>query len=639
MFAFFGRYRLAALLGLLVPLGVSAQEFSPTPVFTFSSLANPANEIEDPNVDGFTKNPDVRPNTATEYTLYAFNPSNVEKTYTVELSAGRATASAKVTIAKKTWAKVKLTKPAPVAPPVAVPAPVPAATTPAVPPVAVEPPPPGGEVAVGKDGKFPITIRLLDADGKAVKDADGKAYGLVAKVGILSPTEYVTVSPKLNQPANPGEPTSIAAEVTAKLKLVGTATLKLGIPLQTVTSKAVLRNGFYERTLTREPGTKDNEKITATLKGSVDGAGEAIRIQVGVDGVDRAFIYRPDPAGVSKDANMLPVKEPAVRVTTAVGPSIREATQPVPSYAVRLEVDNPSAGSKLELWLRPQGAGDSAADNEVIALGGPREERLWAEPAGPGEGVLFTVKSKDWVKLFDARPLRGTTEAVGVLRDSQGMEIAKSVAFRLTVDSTAPDRIIFGKLPVKHLKGKPLPLSVTTTDPETAISKVVFYLAQPGEDGKLPVDAVKVIAIHSEAANLKSTDEWLSVLPLPADKKGEIFITAQVTNQAGLITNQTQKVILVDPPLPMGTIEGKVMLGERAQPGLAITLKDADGKLKANVKTNELGKFKFENVPAGKYTVATSRKDSVSETVGSEDIVVENEKTAKSTISLARPKK
>ena len=33
---------------------------------------------------------------------------------------------------------------------------------------------------------------------------------------------------------------------------------------------------------------------------------------------------------------------------------------------------------------------------EVVRVGGTREERVWVEPAGPGEGVLVTNKLRDW---------------------------------------------------------------------------------------------------------------------------------------------------------------------------------------------------------------------------------------------------
>jgi hypothetical protein len=630
------RLRLLALAGLLLAVPVQAQNFSPMTVFTFSTLSQPKDVIDDPNVDGFSKNPDLRPNTASELNLYAFNPSKVEKSYTVEMTLGRGRPlTSRVTIPGEKWARVKFKPVAPAAPaPAAVPAPA-AGSAPVAP---ADPVPPGVPVAIGKDGKFPITLRLLtgDLEPKPVQDKNGFDYGLEAKVSILQPKDYVTVTPKLTRPTQADQPTRILVEVAATTKLVGTASLKLGIPLQSVASKAVLRNGFYERTLTREATATALPK--ATLQGAVEAAGEIIRVQVGVDGVDRAFVYTTKAAGTSTDSNLITLQDPAVRVTTAIGPSIQESAQPAAAFPVRVETDSAPLGSKLELWLRPEGAGDSASENEIVQLGGPRNERLWVDPVGPDEGLLFTVKSTDWVHSIDMRPLRGKTEIVGVLRNSNGVEIARSVAFRLTVDTTAPDKIVFNRLPAKHIKGKPLPVRVTTSDPETTIQKVVFFLGKPGEDGKMPPEAPKIPAERQESLGLFVTNDWLGALPLPADKKGEIFITAQVTNQAGLTSLQTQKVELVDPPPPLGTIEGKVTLGERAQPKLSVKLADAEGKLKGTATTDDAGKFKFEKLPPGKYTVSAARPDSVSETKGTAEAIVEADKTAKANITLARPK-
>jgi len=205
------------------------------------------------------------------------------------------------------------------------------------------------------------------------------------------------------------------------------------------------------------------------------------------------------------------------------------------------------------------------------------------------------------------------------------------------VDDTAPpvEQVVFGEFPKEQVKGTPLPVRVTATDPETAIGKVAFFLGKPGEDGKLPAGAVPVSAT---LVTEKNSASWRAELILPPDvKKGPMPISVIVVNEAGLSTIKTQEIVLVDPPAPSGSIAGKVLYGERPQPKLEVALSDAEGKVKVVAVTNDKGEFKFSNLAPGKYVVSAVRKDSGVGSKGSSEVQVENKKEpTKTTIVLTR---
>jgi len=630
----------ASIFGLLATAPAIAQEKKTVFIFSPDPVAK-ENLKEDDTLDAklFKRDLELRPNSNAEFTLYVFNPlPGGEKTFTVELKVGTSTFRSKVKIPAETWVPVTFAKPAAPAP-VVVLAPIPAV---AGAPKA-EPVPPGAALAKNAEGKLSLAMRLLDDKGDALKDTELYTFKSSADVSLLTPSEYVKSSkPKFTTPKKPTDPTTIIAEVESLEKTSGTADLRLAFPMQSTDSQIVIRQGLYERTMPLQRDKGAMNAPIANLRGSLESYGEEVRIHVGVDGIDRAFIYSAKTLGETVAGEAKLIEDMAVRVTAITTLSIQEATAPVKTYSVRVEADNAPKGTRLELWLRPEGTGNAAADNELIPLGGPRDEQVWLDLPGPTGGFFFTSRSKDWIKTIDSQSLRGTMELVGVLKaKDDGKTLAKSQAFRLTVDGTPPDRIVFGKLPAKHIKGTPLPLSVTTSDPETAIRKVVFYLAKENDEGKLPPEAVKLPAERLVVLNKLKTDNWVAAMPLAADKKGEIFVTAQVTNEAGLVSTLTQRIELVDPPVkkPIGSIVGKVQLGERFLPGVDVTLSDADGKLKGNAKTDANGSFKFENLVAGKYSVAASRKDSVSETKGKAEVIVEDiVKPTKATLTMARPK-
>jgi hypothetical protein len=298
---------------------------------------------------------------------------------------------------------------------------------------------------------------------------------------------------------------------------------------------------------------------------------------------------------------------------------------------VLIEVDNAGDDDTLEFRLRPIGKGPELT--EVVKLDSVRDVHVWLDTAGPKDGgLLFTTRSRDWVKPLDLSHLQGKIEVLGALRTRAGV-VESQRSLILTVDGTPPERIAFLPIEKELEKGKPLALAASVNDPDTAVSKATFFLFKALDDGKIPADAVKAVGTQS----LKNPKVWAADLKVPADFRGYGLVAVVFANEVGLSAEPlVQRIEIVDPKPPMGTIEGTVSFGERLQPGVAISLRDADGKEKAGSTTDAKGKFKFERTPVGSYRLIAHKKDSSAGALGTLPVVVEAGKTSKAPIVLEK---
>jgi hypothetical protein len=607
--------------------------FSKTNVFTFAPIPSKLTRIPRDDIDkvlNASGTPTLRPNTATELYLWVLNPTEDEKKVIVELKGakGSITSVAKATIPGKMWVPVKLPKAAPPASAATVTTPpTPAAVAPPV-PAPVEPAPPGAEL-IPEGGETKLVLRLLlDEKGTEFKDDDGKAYGREVPISLLSPLDYIDIPDRTVTPGKSITKVKMTVAQKPTFPYPGVATIQLLFPPQEALIGAFIRDGFFRRNLTFAPG---DPPPAVTLTGSVENPGENVRAYVGVDGIDRAFAYILNPLGKTANTQLIRQDKPAVRIALAPGAMGKTVTQPVGTFPVLIEVDNTAAKDSLELRLRPAGADKEITD--TIKIGPTRDVRIWLDTAGPTDGgLLFTSRSRDWIKPLDLAQLRGKVEVFAVLRTQAG-EVLSQPPLRLTVDATPPELIGFLPMPTKVEKGKPLTVGASAFDPETDVVKATFFLFKQLDDGKIPADAIKAVGMQSE----KDPKVWLGDLKVPAEFRGEGLVGVVFTNQAGL-TNETpkvQRIEIVDARPPSGTIEGTVAYGGRPQPGAAVSLRDADGKEKAAAVTDEKGKFKFEKVPVGNYHVFSNKKNSSSGTAGSSPVQVEDGKATKTTIDLS----
>jgi hypothetical protein len=646
------RLLLAPLLVLLASAGTRGQEFS-TGIPAFALTPIPGPEVVDAVPVGGVTDPLLRPNTAAEYHLYVFNKENEPATYIVELRGGPGSAlaaQAKVTIPGKRWQRVRLPKPPAPPPAPVVPVPPPAAPPANQPPP--EPPPPGSRLAANEKGEFQFTLRLLNADGTPVLDrADppGNPLGRRVTVNLQRPDEYISTDTADTgaRVATDGPLTRVTARVKAKAAFVGEAPVTLAFPPELPLSGTVIREGFYRRTLLRP--TANDPVPAAVLDGAVENAPENLRVFVGVDGYDRAFIYQPSPKG-GLAGDLIRDDSVGVRLYPAAKFAAEAVTAPVAAFPVRVEADNPPAGATLELRLRPvripgpPPAAETAKDellrrSEVVRLGGARDEQVWIDPSGPGDGgLLITRRSRDWVKPLDLRSIRGTHEIVAVLSGG-GQEVA-SLPLVVTVDDTAPEDVAFAPFPTRHPKGKALPITASAVDPETGVARATFFVGRPLDDGKLPPDAITVDGAPVDPQDPKNR-AWTANLPIPPERRGEVIVGVVFTNQVGLATTRTTRIELFDAPPPgsvvaVGRIEGTVKILETPQPGLTVVLRNLDGKDLATTTTNPKGKFVFEKVAVGSYTLSSGKKDSSYGYVGSAAVEVKADQTAKPVVSLIK---
>jgi hypothetical protein len=290
---------------------------------------------------------------------------------------------------------------------------------------------------------------------------------------------------------------------------------------------------------------------------------------------------------------------------------------------VRIETDNDTPDATLQLWVQPAGSTD-ATQRELQRLPGTRDERAWADAAGPLDGgVLVSNRLRDWVRPVDLSALRGDVEVVAVLTVPGKAEA--EARFPLRIDDTPPRFVEFGDVePRRLVKGNPVGVSATAEDRESDIVRAYFFVGRPLDDGTPPPDAPKFEAALTPA---KGPFQWTATaqIPVPADKKGDMIVGVVFVNDAGIATVRTQRIEIVDGALVAirtGTVVGRVTLGERPQPGLIVTLTDADGKVKGTATTDDAGRFRFEKVIPGNYTLASAKKDSSYGSAGSTPVDV-----------------
>lgn len=584
----------------------------------------------EPAWDKFATEVRVRPNSADAvFFVYTRNVSQNKATLIVELRGGprnELTAEGRVAdVPAGEWKVVRFTKPA--APPAAA-APVPASSGAA--PAPVEPPPPGVFVPRDKGG---FLLTLTQYDEKDAKREKGEKVSVPVK--LLSPLDYLTVSELTFADG--------VASVTVTPKAV-----KEVRPSDHRTDRPVTAALTFPGRPNGAPPAKAQGVFTRTLNPLVDGQKEISlggslpegleRTELAIDGVERVAVFGTNltNAKVTRDTAA------AVRVE----PVVSAVTKPVAAYPVRVETDSATAADVLELRLRRQGPNLKESD-EVIPLGGPRDERVWVDVSEPSkQGLGFATKSADWVKAIDLTAARGKVTVEAALTADGAKKTGSTV---LTVDAAAPEttapQVSDDNAKQRVVKGTTVPVRATAVDVgEAGVEKVTFvFYSRLQDDGTFPPDAVKVDGERVKVIDSKTkaetlTDEWAAKLPLPADKKGVFLIAAVAADKAGNANSPPAKsgpakdtpagvkvIQLVDAPAGggKGTVTGEVKFGGRPQPGLTVILGGPDGKAKATTTTDPKGKFEFKDVPAGAYTVVTAKPDTGKGLSGTADAVVE----------------
>lgn len=641
--------RLFSLIAGLLGLAAAAQ--AQESAFAFAS--KPHGEVlkEEAVSDqaGFTGLLKVRPNQQAEFFLYVHNPLNAEKDYIVEFRGVGGTQTSlktKVTIPRNSWKRVRFTKPAaPAVPPQ--PAAAPAAK--------VEATPPGLALArVGTTYQFKLL--LWDAEGtKLAVDENGKEFTPDREVSILHPSDYVqSVNQSISGKDGNYTPSIELAAIPGKLSSPAVATLSIQA---TDPATAVKGKGLYQWTIEKAGNITLNGLIQTSS------AVDSLRIYVGVDGVDRAFVYTPKTNTDTNSVQLNLIKTPAARVYPASGFKSSAVSQPLAKYPVRIETENAPAGARVQLWVQTPGI----TSPQKIDIGTARDEQVWLDATGPtDDSLLVTTRSRDWLWNLDLTPYVGPIEIRAVLVDAAGHVLksenqdVKSAPFTLTVDATGPkptDIDIVGLSPKNELlKGKPLEVSAKVNEDLTDVKRAVFFIGRLNDEKKIPAEAVKAEGYFDDAKKV-----WRAKLPIPTETPNQIAVSVVFINEVGLTGDEKSVTVkLVDggnaggaggPAAPAtGTIEGVVKIGEIPQDGVAVSLRNADGKEiastksavfvytnpKDKTKTEFHGRYKFEKVPVGAYTVLSAKQSSSYPFAAAAPVQVEADKTTKAPLSMIK---
>ncbi len=576
----------------------------------------------------------LRPNGSGAYYLYAKNTKPNAGSVLVELKGGPngeiASRGKAENVPAGQWKLVRFAKPAPIA-----------AAAPAAPAVApVEPPLPGTKLPRVETG-FRLAAKLIQDDGTALLGSDGQALGVNAAIKILAPSEYLEVEgPKFD--SNGG---LVTLPVKAKAELASPASLKLSFGAEVGAKAPKPNDGVLQRTLTPTPEAK---APAATLSGTIapGGAGQPYAA-LAADGIERAFLFKLDVSG----SKLIPDAEARVRIVPVGSTKAEAITKPVAAFPVRIETDNARSSDRLELRIRRASDADTDGANEVIRLGGARNETIGVD-IGDAGGLNLANKSTDWTKSLDLTEYRGDVLVVARVLDAAGKpRSAVEAMLKLKVDANAPEKVLLEIVGLKknqHIKGTPLNLKAYAGDDSKDIVKATFFFGAILEDGLFAPDAVKVIGkpeFEIDKKTGKPTEKksgaWLAAVPLPADKKGETQVGVVLTDTAGNVSDlKILKIELIDAPVDTkkihGKIEGSIGYADRPQPGLTVTLTGPDGKVKETAKTDEKGKFKFEKLLPGAYKLTTAKTDSTNGLIGGAEVTVEVDATAKAAIELKK---
>jgi hypothetical protein len=367
-------------------------------------------------------------------------------------------------------------------------------------------------------------------------------------------------------------------------------------------------------------------------------------VAVTLDGVDRALLFRTNFSGVPTE---VPDTEPFVNVKPT-------ATKLLPGKPCQVQMEfsnvdekaNPFADLRLDRFNRTdlRKGFDDAKSDLVQHLAGLRKKETYVRFGGPDDAIGLTTVLIDWsydfptagvfgvrtFKLQAVNPRTGPETWVPTERQAAAQAEFRVYNVRpIALDRTPPAAKI--ALPtVKLVAGDKVTVTAHVTEDLTDITQVLFYLGDPpAADAKLVPGRLVKGKLLKDAGPQLDRDAGLgprdrvyeAVLTLP-EQRGPVQIGVKAVNEVGLASKDDEGISFViadvlPPPTPKekekekttGTIKGKIMQGSRAQPKLPVTLWDAAGKtLIKSTTSDDNGDYKFEDVPAGSYIVASVKK-------------------------------
>jgi hypothetical protein len=602
----------------------------------------------------------LRPNQEAAFFLYVVNPSPDDVTVRVKLVTGDGSPvaeSAAQTIPGREKTKdaeprrVSLARSAP-------------PKEPAPPKEAPAKEPTPGVKGEGLPPQFQIQLFEVTKDKNTGKEEEKLAEQVA--VGIMVPNWYVTPEALYNG----GEQKRLSVSV-APIKQTfagGECPVQLAVYLpDPKTGLPTLLTKAKEATLERSLSAGQSVELSVVdprLAALTDTEKkQKSYVVLNVDGYERAFRFEGGFEARSGDTPLPRLTKPSLRLQAP--PAWASATD----YPVRLGVDDilgtmPVDSLDVEVTLQLDFGRDRGKDGfdsyERRLLPGHRLQRVWANPATPEGALVFKTDVHDWDVLLPTKGLFGKRDLrVLVLKKDKPVRVEESrgpedpaVYLTVMLDGTPPEITKLGVrkerpeadgLPKLEKGNGRLAMYAVGSDPESGIKQVLFFLGKPAADPKtpgvlkMPEGADPVEGVPSKEEKGEPTT-WVAQLPVKADKPGSVDVSVQFVNGAGLVTFGTVQVELVDAKgggKGLGNIEGKVLEGDRPQPGLEVTLRDAQNAIKATAVTDKkTGVYKFTDLPPGPYRVSASK--TTSGTRGETPVQVEADKTKTADITLFR---
>lgn len=294
-----------------------------------------------------------------------------------------------------------------------------------------------------------------------------------------------------------------------------------------------------------------------------------------------------------------PVSAPEVVKVSKV-PALRlfadRCAKPSAKHPLKFAIGDAPAGASLEVRLIP-GPHDDSASGWVKRFPQARDRRICFGLAG---GLVFEARDTDWTLDFDTRRLHGACQLQVRLLDAAGKELDLERR-ELIIDNDPPSVARVVDCPRKAERGAAIYVKAEGRDEESGIAEVFFFVGR-SQGEQIPEGVTTVPGTPLCVDNTI----WSAKVTLPMDAKGPTPITVRFVNGVGLARCVTQLVEAteIDPALlEPGRIEGKVLEGDRPQPGLTVFLRDEQGREKARMQTTADGSFVFSALPAGPYQI------------------------------------
>ena len=361
-------------------------------------------------------------------------------------------------------------------------------------------------------------------------------------------------------------------------------------------------------------------ELTAENIQFLEGSPEQGEVFLNVDGVPRVYIFDVTYGDGRVPAVPLERQRPGLRLVN------KPAYQPGPNTDFGLRADVPPSGSQLQFMIGRM-EGTRFIPEVQQQLDAPLQASIGCTPFGPGGAIMLSASLRDWQLALDTSGIVGqrTVTAKLISYDGSTLDVARS---DVIFDEAPPQnpRVIAPTFPATA--GQPYLVKALCTSSLSGVVSAQFFVGTP-VDGKIPDKTPTVSGTPVDDTRL----EWYVELPIPADAKGSIPVSVQLTNAVGLSTVATTTINVQSPQQAgLGTITGKVAEGPLPQAGLTVTLSDAKGAALKQATSGPDGSYTFAGLQPGQYVVSSYKESSNRK--GAAQVTVAAGKTATANVSL-----